>query len=130
MSIALTLIDNLIHCINKCNNVVNKSDSCNMEMIKRLAQRSKVNIEYKTGTQISVIAMTPRLTIRPVQYDDIDFFQTKLYGAQEVMNTYGSGNVGLFWNDKHTKEINYAKKELKVGENDGMEIIHFLVTQC
>eukprot|EP01083_Nonionella_stella_P116943 347955_1 len=82
-----------------------------MEMIKRLAQRSKVNIEYKTGTQISVIAMTPRLTIRPVQYDDIDFFQTKLYGAQEVMNTYGSGNVRLFWNDKHTKEINYAKKK-------------------
>eukprot|EP01084_Bolivina_argentea_P281436 481524_1 len=102
----LVLIDNLIDF------VTDEIDS--IDKTGRLFETTKIKIHHQKKTEISVIATTQRLIIRPVQHDDIDFYQNKLWGSEVVMKKFGSGNVRLFWPNTTTKEINYAKNRIEI----------------
>ena len=86
-------------------------------LIKKLFKTTNVKIEYEKDNKLSVIAKTPRLIIRPVEIDDIEFYQNELWGSHDVMKYFGSGNLRLYWNKSKSKEIDYAKERISIWIN-------------
>eukprot|EP01084_Bolivina_argentea_P050185 92273_1 len=104
--ILLDLIDNLMQFVDKA-----MLDNT-YEILHRLFKKTEIKIEYTEEVHISVIARTPRLTIRPVEHGDIEFYQNQLFGSQDVMKQFGSGNIRLYWPNTKNKKINYAKHRI------------------
>ncbi|MBS0287572.1 MAG: GNAT family N-acetyltransferase [Proteobacteria bacterium] len=85
---------------------------------KDIVLNTKVTIT-KDGSAIHVIAESKRLLIRPVESQDVDFYQDKLWGDSRVLEKFADGLVRLYKDEesKQKGEVNYARNRI-VDSND------------